>query len=373
MKKRLTAWVFIILLPLISVSILLSAQADDLYALAQSLPFPEETAAVSEDLIRDCFPNAQRFRDLYIELKVTGGARLFGDLILVENGLVEKLTPSSDTMIRRQNTNAILSFVEEGDTSAYLMLLPTAGAVCQDRLPQYMSIYNEKEYLESIGRQVSGQLNYVDVYLPLLYANEQYLYFRTDPRLTSLGQYTVYQTLASRLGFSPRGMGQFSLCRVPDEYYGPLYDRWGYGGIKGDVVTYYQSVSSGRFYTVTHRDGDQTQVYHTLFPTQAAVEGNLTAVILGGSSPMIEITAQGADSAPSLLMLGDEKTLGVLPFLAQHYQRITFCDFSLMTDEEIASVSADGYDHLLFAYSLDTYLNSVAPAKIALLDNSADL
>ena len=70
-------------------------------------------------------------------------------------------------------------------------------------------------------------------------------------------------------------------------------------------------------------------------------------------------------------MLGDRTALSYLPFLAGHYQKITFLDFSLLTASEIAAFNPDDYTQVLFAYSLDTYLNTEHPAKAGELGGGA--
>ena len=49
--------------------------------------------------------------------------------------------------------------------------------------------------------------------------------------------------------------------------------------------------------------------------------------------------------------------------MAGHYQKITFLDLSLLTASEIGAFCPDDYTQVLFAYSLDTYLNTEQPAK----------
>lgn len=56
--------------------------------------------------------------------------------------------------------------------------------------------------------------------------------------------------------------------------------------------------------------------------------------ILGGPAAIIAVTAEG--SIPrSLLILGDEEALCVVPYLAAHYDRITYVDVTRCSEEQL--------------------------------------
>ena len=365
-QKRILGLVFLALFLTAAAATFAAAPGAAADLLRQDWDHPAALAQNMELFFKDHMPFAPQMRDLYLEVRMLGGNRELDGVFLVEDGLVEKFAPPQPDY-GAANTQAILDFVQTGGTPAFLMVVPTASAIYQDRLPANTPLYNQRAYLESLSAELAGSMTVADVYLPLYYARDQYLYYRTSPQLTSLGQLTVYQNLAKRLGFTPRPLEEFVLSRVPAPYYGPLYAQWGYGGVKGDVVTYYRNQVLDRACQVRHWERYEQRTYYSLFPPEAALEGDAAAVILGGLSPRIEITMLGAPGAPTLLVVGDESTVGLLPFLALHYRSITFLDLGLLTDSEIAALPAEGYDHILFAYSLDTYLGTGTPAKIAAL------
>ena len=232
MKKRLVASVFLALLLLTAAVTILADPQGAKDVLVRDWDHPAAMAENLELFFQKNLPLSAQLKSLYLTLNVAGGSREFDGLILTDDGLVQNFTVSGDATLRRENTKAILDFSRNNDIPSFMMLLPTACAIYQDRLPSHTPLYNQRSYLEEVGRQLTGNINVVDVYLPLYYNRTESLYYRTSPQLTALGQYTVYQTLAKRLGFSPRPLEDFDLCRMPDDYYGPLYQRWAYGGVK---------------------------------------------------------------------------------------------------------------------------------------------
>lgn len=367
-QKRILGLVFLALLLAASAATFAAAPGQAAQLLAQDWDHPAALGEELEELFREHLPLAGHLRDLSLGVRVLGGTREIDGLFLVEDGLVENFSPSQTTYAAG-NTQAIREVVERGDTPAFLMVLPTACAIYQDRLPRSAPLYNQRATLEELAGELAGTMTVVDVYPSLYYARDQYLYYRTDPQLTALGQLTVYQNLIKRMGYTPRPLEEFLLSRVSTPYYGPLYQRWGYGGVKGDVVTYYQNQAMGRAYRIHHWERYEQRSYYTLFPQEAALEGNPTQVVLGGNSPSIRITALGAAGVPTLLVVGDRSCVGLLPFLALHYREVTFLQLDLLTDSEITRLSgAQSYDHLLFAFSLDNYLTTKTPARSTLLN-----
>lgn len=361
MKKRASTILYILVILALSAASPLLHPASAKTALA-TVVNPQLFGSTMEDFYRHGLPFADALRDVCLQLRMAGGAEEFDGLVLAQSGLIENFVPSGDSSLRKDNTAAVRGFAEDSGIPTHLMIVPTACAIYQEQLPARLTLYNQKRFIDETYRSLSGQVTAIDVYPALYSAREDYLYYRSDSRLTSLGGYTLYQVLAQRLGLTP--YREFSLDRVSHSFYGNLYDRWGYGGVKPDIITLYHNLSAERSYQVYHWDRYEERTYYGLYPAEAAVPGGEDAVILGGHSPRIEITATGAPKQ-SLLLFGDGDTLGYLPFLAPHYSKITYLDLTLLTQWEIEDLSAQGYDQVLFACDLSSYLNTDIFARVA--------
>ena len=99
-----------------------------------------------------------------------------------------------------------------------------------------------------------------------------------------------------------------------------------------------------------------TAAYSTLYPTEAAASGNGMDCVLGGLSARIDVVAQGSRPR-SLLLVGDENALCVIPYLALHYESITFLDVTLCSETMLDGLAAEQYDRTLLLYGTPTLLN----------------
>ena len=363
-KKRLLPLGFIAVMAGLLIASVAGDPAGAWSVARQGWDHPTILAEALEDFLCQNLPFREELRGTALRLRMLGGAVQQDGIFLVEDGLVPDLVVTSDTTIHRGNTRQILAAIKDASSPAYLMLIPTACAIYQDKLPSYVPLYQQRSYIESTYKQFYGSAVTVDAYNALLYSDSSYLYYRTEDNLAPLGGYALYQALAPRLGFTAKPLQQFAVSYDVHDYYGDLYARWGYGGVRPDVIATYRDVTGGHASRVLHWERFSQRSYGTLYPREAAATGRGTDILLGGYAPRVEIETQGARSS-SLLVLGDRTAFAYLPFLAGHYQHITFLDLSLLTASEIAAFDPDDYSQVLFAYSLDTYLNTEHPAKAA--------
>lgn len=75
--------------------------------------------------------------------------------------------------------------------NAGVMLVPSAGMILEDRLPEHAPRYDETELLE-MAEAMLGQDRYIDVYKALREHEDEEIYYRTDHHWTSLGAYYGY-------------------------------------------------------------------------------------------------------------------------------------------------------------------------------------
>lgn len=361
-KKRLLPLGFMMILCGITLSAVLRDTAGAADVLRKGWDHPAILAEALEEFLQENLPFREELRGGVLRLRMLGGSPEQDGIFLVEDGLVENLIVTENTALHRNNTRQILAVMEGSSSPAYFMLIPTACAIYQDKLPEYTPLYNQRGYIENTYKQFYGTASTVDAYNALLYSDSDYLYYRTENGLTTLGGYALYQALGTRLGFIPRPLSQFEVSYDVHDYYGELYQRWGYGGVRGDIITTCRDTQGGTVSRVLNWERFTQKTYYTLYPREAAASGEGMDVILGGPAPRIEITTEGGRSS-SLLVLGDRTALSYLPFLAGHYQKITFLDLSLLTDSEIGAFDPSDYTQVLFAYSMDTYLNTEHPAK----------
>ena len=163
-----------------------------------------------------------------------------------------------------------------------------------------------------------------------------YTYYRTESNLTGLGGYYLYTALAARLGLTARALSDFDIEHLAQDYYGDLYQRSNYKGIRPDLITLYRFSRYDRQYLLTHTDNGETRQYSTLFPTHLAALDSPVSVLLGGIGQRLDLSVV-SPFEESMLVFGDETAIAYLPFLSVHYGQVTLIDLSRATPEQLAA------------------------------------
>ncbi|MEG0541287.1 MAG: DHHW family protein [Angelakisella sp.] len=368
MKKRLLPIIFVLVIVGIAVTTYLGAPVAFGENVLHNLGHPTMMVENLERYFQQNLSVKTALRSLNLTLRAACGPVEQDNIFLAGDSLIYRFSPTEDSNVHRKNTREILNFARRVTPPTAVMLLPTASAIYQDKLPPYAAQIqmNQRAFIEENNKIFSGSAMAIDIYPTLFGARKEYLYYRTDKDLTAKGGFTVYEALARRLGFAPKSEQNFRLQFLQAPYYGDLYDNWGYGGVKGDTITAYHYTSGDNIVEVQHWLRYENKTYGSLYPVAATVSGNVRDAVLGGHSPKIDITnASVSKGAGKLLIFGDSNVMSFLPFLALHYSNITFADPSLLTDSELARIDPSGYSQILFTFSLENYMNTAEPARAA--------
>ena len=180
--------------------------------------------------------------------------------------------------------------------------------------------------------------------------------------------HTDYEVLAQRLDNTPKPQEDFDIQYVTHNYYGPTYRRSTYQEISPDVIALYRYQKNNRTYTVTHNEG-YSYSYDSLYPQQMMQLGEPTQVLLGGNTGDITIRSN-LRNKNTLLIVGDDSILPVLPFLAAHYSEIRFLDPAQMTQQQLEQFDCTGYQRILISYSVDSFIHGSSAQKLRFLQTA---
>lgn len=347
--------------------------------LLNALPNPLEST------VRESIPLAENLRQLGLDLRLMGGQREQNGIFISDEALMRNIDGPNE-LFTRQNSEAVADFFRllyDGSNrkkQTYLALIPTSGGVLQQHLPRFAgsTMVNQQRLIEELYSRVTPEgVRTVDVYSALYNRRSQYIYYRTENNLSALGGYYAYAAIAQRLRFGNRSLSNYEVEYADLSYYGDLYRAadsasWRdyatapYRNIKPDTLAVYHYSQGKREYTVTHRSGGERKTYHTLFPEHLTQLGSRMDIYLGGASAVTEI--RSSMQGGSLLVFGDKTAFAYLPFLINHYQRVTLVNLYLASEEEIAALRPDLYDDTLFAYSIETYIHTNNPARVSGID-----
>ena len=353
----------LVLIPaLLLLSPMLSATSLQPKPAGASIPeFSEEL----EQRAKSSFPFKSFFGQLRLNLLLFSGQQEQNGIFINSSGLLRRIDQPDNAVIAH-NIETINFFADEARAwgkPVFVTALPSAAAIYRQNLPPFSSTVNQRQYIDDIMAGISGHATAVNMYSHLDSHRRQYIYYRTEDNLTSLGGFYVYSNLISRmLNIEPPSLRNYNLTYPVRGYYGDLYQISPYNEVEPDTLTLFHYTSYDREYTITHSSLTTRKTYHTLYPEHLAALGNETDIFLGGLSAITDI-GSSAPYTRKLLVFGDKSALAYAPFLANHYRQLTIVDL-FNPELTISDISLQDYTQVLFAYNAEVLMTKELPAEL---------
>lgn len=267
---------------------------------------------------------------------------------LLENRQVERITDPASAA--NPAISAISDFLNRQDNSI-IGLIPSAGTVYEDQLPNDPELLDEGQLMAEAYNAVD-KTRTIDLYSVLTSAQNDNIYYTTDNRLTSYGSYLCYQSLARALGQNSLGLESFDIRHAANGIYGNLYRRTMIPTGPGDTLDEYRSKTGGTVQNVDLQYNGYTTQSASLYFPEYLNTGDPMSYYLGSGWGTANITTDSSGER-SLLLITDDFSNPILPFLALHYRTITIVHLSDATQEQLASLHPEKYSSTLLLFSIE--------------------
>ena len=289
----------------------------------------------------DQFP----FRDSWITLKkVTdrlSGRQEAGNVYLAEDGYLIDTFHSPDMEQFRRNVESLGNFLGQLEVPASVLLVPTAAAVLEDRLPPFAPTADQQAMLDQAARQ----LPLVQVLEVLKAHPEQQLYYRTDHHYTSLGAWYCYQAWRQDRGLPPEDPADWTrevLCR---DFYGTTYQKAGLPWIRPDTITAWYRQDHPVTYNGTDRE---PSLYH-----RQALEGQDRYGVFLNSNQALSVIEGGGEG--NLLLIKDSFGNTFAQFAAEEFRQVHGVDLRFFRQDLSAYIRENGITRVLVLYGLENF------------------
>ena len=123
-----------------------------------------EVSAQLEEAACENMPGHSMLHKLAVDARLFGGSAEI-DGILVGDTMLMKNVQTPDDEIATKNKQSIIDLASFQEHPTYVMLLPTACAIKQLELPEYINLFNQRSYIDSVYTEMSGSVSVVDTYL----------------------------------------------------------------------------------------------------------------------------------------------------------------------------------------------------------------
>ncbi|MEG0911800.1 MAG: DHHW family protein [Ruthenibacterium sp.] len=294
------------------------------------------------------------FRDEWINLKSRSEGMLLktennGVLLGKDHYLFKKLLAVNEKGLEK-NLTALERCAARHPGQIDVMIVPSASAVLQEKLPFGAPMADENAALDTIFTRMSVDANVYDVRDSLRANTSEQLYYRTDHHWTNAGACAAYTQYASANGLPLFDTTAYPLKEVPD-FYGTNYSRARNYDVVPDVISYYDVPQNLTVFAM-NPDGSQTKTDGGFYDVQKFETRDKYAAFLRGNNAYSEITGSGSGN---LLIVKDSYANSFVPYLVDDYAKIGIVDFRANTDKLDAIMEKGNYDKVLFLYSFSGF------------------
>lgn len=264
--------------------------------------------------------------------------------------------------------NSIASAVD-GDIPIYNMLIPTNTEFGLHS--NYRSDTNsQKNNLNTIASGLMDRITNISLYDTLNAHKNEYIYYRTDEKLTSLGAYYAFGEFAAaanfenddiytldewseRKGIIKRFEGSL-LQRTIDEKQQPHGNQELFNN--ADTVEFYRMIVNYNCYSVDQETGEYTET--NLFSIDNA-EKDPMSVFPGNNTALLQIANLESDNSERLLVVKDSAAEPILGYLVPGYGEVHIVDTQLYKDNLGEYIRKNDITQVLIVSSITNANNSL--------------
>ena len=273
---------------------------------------------------------------------------------------------SSETRTLPKNTAALEALCQRYPGKVNVMLVPAASAIYPENVPAGAPLLDEGCYLDSLSDAVQAAGGrFVDVRQTLTAHKDEYIYYRTDHHWTSLGAYYAYCAAAKTLGYSAYTLDQFNIETASSSFRGTLYSKTLDNGVTPDSIDYFHLASGGPKVKMTVFDGTKETVYDSLYVRSYLDVKDKYSSFTGSNSPIVTIETD-VDNGKNLLLIKDSYAHSLVPFLANHYSKITMVDMRYINVDLGRLIDLSEYQQAMFMYNAVTFSSDLTIKRISL-------
>lgn len=286
----------------------------------ESLKEGEYTADL-ESYLTDHFPLRDFFMGIRTGFELAAGNREINDVYIADDGyLIEKYQKPQNTEKIIRAFKGLKESVKEAEV--YLMLVPTASVIYNDKLPKGAPVNSQLETMQTIYEEASCKPVYVRDALEFYKEGTEPLFYHTDHHWTSFGAYTAYQEFCRAKGFKAVELDSLEKKIVTEEFKGTVYSKVNDYMHEGDEITIYENPAL----KLTVNYTDTGEVSDSLYNYEYLEKKDKYSFFLNNIHPLTEITNETASTEEELVLVKDSYANCMVPFLVNHYRKIYVVD-----------------------------------------------
>ena len=263
------------------------------------------------------FFNRAKFEKINFDLRLFWGKRDLDDIYIGKHGRYFEMHPQGayrEEMIL-EGLGELGRIAEEFD--AEILLVPTSDEIWKKDLPAYADSFDQKAFLERVKAFV-GTEHLLDVWSVLKGLEEEKIYYDTDPHWTTFAAYKTYLAWREKKGEQPYYWDENKQVLITKHFRGE-YGIHEQLEMKDDALYIFRETYRNPI--VVELDGERN--LEGFYRPEFMSGEHGYDYFLGNDFTIAKIET-GRAREKSLVLLGDSYARCMIPFLAPHYQTITF-------------------------------------------------
>lgn len=292
------------------------------------------------------------------------------DKIFVSNGSGYEMFKGLNTTASNYAAviNSVVSYVD-GDVDVYNMVIPTNTEFGLHESLRGDS-YSQKDNLDKIDSALMDRVTNIDIYSTLLEHKGEYIYYRTDENMTSLGAFYAYEQFAHTAGLTQGNMfdpddiltnkgiiknfeGSY-IQRTTDEKTQPNGNPELYAN--ADEVEFYKPNVNYVCYGINSDTGEEEET--EIFSIDNTVEDPLS-VFPAHDTPILRIINYDSDNEERLLVIKDSAAEPMLGYFVPSYSQVHIVDTQLFKENVSEYIRSNDITQVLIVSSITDANNSL--------------
>lgn len=301
-----------------------------------------------ETYLNDHFPFREHFVEADAKYMLAIGRNGSNGIYKGEDGYLFAKPAANDVDAITENIDALKNFAKNTKIMSTMILMPSSGYIMSDTLPKNHEEYFDGEIMDNIHKSVESDIRWVDIISKFTAAKDSgQIYFKTDHHYTTYGAYLAYEAFCEEHGLTP--FKDYTI-ETYDGFYGTSYSKAAIWNMNSESFEVWRYPSNA----TVEIDG---QVYNSLWFEEHLEKLDKYPVFLNGNQPFERITNPDVEGG-NILILKDSYAHALIPFLAQHYNRIDVVDLRYYFEPVSKLVEENQYGEIFMIYGLSSFCDS---------------
>lgn len=314
-----------------------------------------------EQYIDDQFPK----RDTWVTLKsdfsqLIGNREVNGVYLGDDKYLIEKWLPEDvDQELLKENIETLNSFAKNHpEQKMSLMIVPTAGLVLKDKLPDHAPMFDQNIAFKTIEDNITFN-HFIDVRQVLMDHSEEYIYYKTDHHWTSYGAYLAYSEWC-RMNGTETQQDDYEIESVSSSFRGSLFSKVLSSNCAEDRIELYNRKNQPE-YTVSYNFGRTES--DSVYALENLEKKDKYLVFLNGNHPEVTIRTSQSNNK-HLLVFKDSFANSFIPFLLEDYETIHIIDLRYYNGDIDEYMAENSINECLVLYNIKNFCEDKGISKI---------